>query len=78
MNSSPFGVVIGGAKLPVFEEQVESRPVLQDVVERHGQVVATSQFADVLLDLGVQILDHGTAQRARYLSTVLRTIYMND
>lgn len=45
-SQASFGGIVGETDSPVLEEESETRPPLQDVVGRLGQVVPTEQLGE--------------------------------
>ena len=57
-----FGGIVGEAHAPVFKEQGEARPALENVIDRLGQVVPAREPGELLAHIDMEILDQWPAQ----------------
>ena len=60
---SAFGGIVREADTPIFEEQGEGGPALENVVDRLDQVVAPREPSELRAHIGMEIVDQGAAQR---------------
>ena len=58
-----FGGIVREADAPIFEEQGEGRPALENVIDRLGQIVTAGELGELRAHIDMKIVDQWPAQR---------------